>query len=272
MNASTETLGRRIARLRLEHGMTQERLADLMNVSAQAVSKWENNQSYPDIMLLPELSRVFGVTVDELLGVAPAEPASAPESEIEEAAKAWAEAKGEICIEEEEPEPEPVPAVEPAPVAEAAVEPAPVAEAAAEPASAPEPEPAPARKPRYSATPLGEALRAAREAAENPKPQPEPEAEPQPEPEDETAWSDTDYVRATKLRIHVIGAKGDMVNLTIPLGVTRFLANIAGFLPADALNGVDLPGIIGALSDTAPGTLVDVYDENADEHVLITLE
>ena len=263
---ATETLGRRIARLRLEHGMTQERLADLMNVSAQAVSKWENNQSYPDIMLLPELSRVFGVTVDELLGVVPAVAEPAPKSEIEEAAKAWAEAKAEICIEEEGPAPEP----DSEPVAEAGPEPAP------EPKPAPEPEPA--RKPHYSATPLGDALRAAREAAENHKPKPEPAAEPEPADgpssasDAENPSSDPNYVRATKLRIHVIGAKGDMVNLTIPLGVTRFLANVAAFVPADALDGVDLAGIIASFADVAPGTLVDVYDENADEHVLITLE
>ena len=64
-----ETLGRRIARMRLSHGMTQERLANIANVSAQAVSKWENDQSYPDILLLPVLAKTFGVTVDELLGI-----------------------------------------------------------------------------------------------------------------------------------------------------------------------------------------------------------
>lgn len=68
IHENTESLGRRIARLRLEHGMTQERLANLANVSAQAVSKWENDQSYPDITLLPLLAQTFGVTVDELLG------------------------------------------------------------------------------------------------------------------------------------------------------------------------------------------------------------
>ena len=65
---SNESFGRRIARLRLMKGMTQERLANLANVSAQAVSKWENDLSYPDIMLLPVLADVFGVSVDELLG------------------------------------------------------------------------------------------------------------------------------------------------------------------------------------------------------------
>lgn len=71
MDEKNETLGRRIARLRLEYGMTQERLAMKMGVTAQAVSKWENDLSAPDIMLLPELAKTFGVSVDQLLGVAP---------------------------------------------------------------------------------------------------------------------------------------------------------------------------------------------------------
>ena len=62
MAEKNETLGRRIARLRLEHGMTQERLARELGVTAQAVSKWENDLSAPDIMLLPELARTLGVT------------------------------------------------------------------------------------------------------------------------------------------------------------------------------------------------------------------
>ena len=65
-----ETLGRRIARLRLERDMTQERLARELGVTAQAVSKWENDLSAPDIMSLPTLARTLGVTVDELLGAA----------------------------------------------------------------------------------------------------------------------------------------------------------------------------------------------------------
>lgn len=48
MAEKNETLGRRIARLRLEHGMTQERLARELGVTAQAVSKWENDLSAPD--------------------------------------------------------------------------------------------------------------------------------------------------------------------------------------------------------------------------------
>ena len=58
-----------------------------MGVTAQAVSKWENDLSAPDIMLLPELARTLGVTVDELLEgrksqeIALAEPAPEPAPE-----------------------------------------------------------------------------------------------------------------------------------------------------------------------------------------------
>lgn len=77
MTTSSETLGRRIARLRLAKTATQERLAKELNVSPQAVSKWENDINYPDISLLPDLARFLGVSVDELLSGA---NASAQES------------------------------------------------------------------------------------------------------------------------------------------------------------------------------------------------
>lgn len=69
-----QTMGKRIAQLRKEKGYTQEQLAELVGVSAQAVSKWENDVSCPDISILPQLSTVLGVTTDELLGAKPIEP------------------------------------------------------------------------------------------------------------------------------------------------------------------------------------------------------
>lgn len=72
MTTSFETLGRRIARLRLAKTATQERLAKELNVSPQAVSKWENDINYPDISLLPDLACFLGVSVDELLSGASA--------------------------------------------------------------------------------------------------------------------------------------------------------------------------------------------------------
>ena len=61
------TIGKRIALLRKEKGLTQEELANAMGVSPQAVSKWENDQTCPDITALPKLARLLGVSVDELL-------------------------------------------------------------------------------------------------------------------------------------------------------------------------------------------------------------
>ena len=57
-----------IIRLRRERKITQEELADFLGVSKAAVSKWENAQSTPDLMLLLELSAYFGTTIDELIG------------------------------------------------------------------------------------------------------------------------------------------------------------------------------------------------------------
>lgn len=61
------TLGKRIAQLRKEKILTQEDLAQMMEVSAQAVSKWENDLTCPDISSLPKLAKILGVSVDELL-------------------------------------------------------------------------------------------------------------------------------------------------------------------------------------------------------------
>lgn len=62
-----KTLGARIAEYRKEKGLKQDDLAEALGVSGQAVSKWENDISCPDIMLLPALADKLGVTVDELL-------------------------------------------------------------------------------------------------------------------------------------------------------------------------------------------------------------
>ena len=56
-----------IAALRKQAGITQEDLANRLNVSNQAVSKWEAGKCYPDIEVLPELATFFEVSIDELL-------------------------------------------------------------------------------------------------------------------------------------------------------------------------------------------------------------
>lgn len=73
------TLGKRIAALRKEKGLKQDALAEILGVSPQAVSKWENDQTCPDINLLPRLAGLLGVSVDELL--------SGKKKELEQTAK-----------------------------------------------------------------------------------------------------------------------------------------------------------------------------------------
>ena len=61
------TVGKRIAALRRKLGLKQDDLAQALDVSPQAVSKWENDQTCPDVSLLPKLAKLLGVSVDELL-------------------------------------------------------------------------------------------------------------------------------------------------------------------------------------------------------------
>ena len=63
-----QTLGKRIAENRKRMKLTQDQLAEKLGVTAQAVSKWENEQSCPDIMMLPRLAEIFGMSTDALLG------------------------------------------------------------------------------------------------------------------------------------------------------------------------------------------------------------
>ena len=62
-------IGAKIKQLRLSCGMTQEQLGTELSVSAQAVSKWESGTTMPDIQLLPEISVLFGVSIDELFSM-----------------------------------------------------------------------------------------------------------------------------------------------------------------------------------------------------------
>lgn len=72
-------LGRKIQELRRGQGLSQERLAEQMAVSRQAISKWESGGAIPEVDKLIQLARLFGVTVDDLLGIAPRpEPQGAP--------------------------------------------------------------------------------------------------------------------------------------------------------------------------------------------------
>lgn len=66
-----ETMGSRIVDFRKQKGYTQEQLAEQMGISPQAVSKWENDQSCPDVGIIPQLAEVLGVTLDQLFGLRP---------------------------------------------------------------------------------------------------------------------------------------------------------------------------------------------------------
>lgn len=69
MEKDNRTLGQRIAHYRKLRGITQEELGEKCGVSSQAVSKWENDISAPDITLIGTLSEIFGISADELLGL-----------------------------------------------------------------------------------------------------------------------------------------------------------------------------------------------------------
>ena len=64
---SSKSLGEMISSLRKEKNMTQNDLAEKMNVTDKAVSKWERNLSCPDVNSIPKLAEVLGVSVEELL-------------------------------------------------------------------------------------------------------------------------------------------------------------------------------------------------------------
>lgn len=62
-----KTIGSFISAMRRASGMTQQELADRLNVSPKAVSRWERDESAPDITLIPAIAEIFGITCDELL-------------------------------------------------------------------------------------------------------------------------------------------------------------------------------------------------------------
>lgn len=86
------TLGKRIAKNRKQLGLTQDQLAEKLGVTAQAVSKWENDQSCPDIATLPKLSQIFGISIDALLGqeTSPAVHTAEVVEDEEKEEKGWA--------------------------------------------------------------------------------------------------------------------------------------------------------------------------------------
>lgn len=94
-----KTIGKRIVALRKAKGLTQEDVATALGVSAQAVSKWENDLTCPDIMLLTPLATLLHVSVDTLLGNEPVKTVHyLPEGER----KAFEELTLRVLVETEE--------------------------------------------------------------------------------------------------------------------------------------------------------------------------
>lgn len=77
-----QSMGEMIASIRKERGMTQKELADQMNVTDKAVSKWERNLSCPDVNSIPRLAEVLGVSVEELMNAAPREAEETKEEDL----------------------------------------------------------------------------------------------------------------------------------------------------------------------------------------------
>ena len=101
-----KTLGSFLSALRRAQGLTQQEVADRLMVSNRAVSRWERDEAMPDILLLPAIADLFGVTVDELLrGERKREGYSHPETNSESSADST-EAE-QAASEATQPEPDP---------------------------------------------------------------------------------------------------------------------------------------------------------------------
>ena len=61
-----DNFSKNLRKLRLEKKLTQEQVAEKLGVSAQSVSRWETGATFPDVMMLPEIARMYGVLVDDL--------------------------------------------------------------------------------------------------------------------------------------------------------------------------------------------------------------
>lgn len=95
-----KTMGELIAARRKEKGMTQRELADLLNITDKAVSKWERDLACPDINTVPRLAEALELSVEELLNVTPAEktPTQKQEMLIDTVLKAVPLAMGVVLI------------------------------------------------------------------------------------------------------------------------------------------------------------------------------
>ena len=238
MTTSSETLGRRIARLRLARTATQERLAKELNVSPQAVSKWENDINYPDISLLPDLARFLGVSVDELLSGASAsaqESSAAQESAVEKSAAEKSAAEV---------------------VSVAADEPAEIVEEPAEQGNQ-------GIATQSSGFSFGKLFGKSMIKVEK---------------NDEADGSKKKGVRLGNgsakhgLHVYVVSDDGDVVDMCVPLGLAKFVLNsgiqVSGSYlnqeTQEQLSNINLDALMDAAKTGESGTLVDITSADGD--------
>ena len=93
-------LGEKIRTLRKQRGLSQEVLAEHLGVSFQAISKWENDSTMPDVMLIPAIASFFGVSTDELFDFNLYETEKKVEAIVDAYSEAWG--KGDVCRNPEE--------------------------------------------------------------------------------------------------------------------------------------------------------------------------
>lgn len=239
MTTSSETLGRRIARLRLAKTATQERLAKELNVSPQAVSKWENDINYPDISLLPDLARFLGVSVDELLSGASA-------AAQETAAAQSAAAQESAAVRESAAEVVSVAADEPAEIVEESAEYADQGIAA-----------------QSSGFSFGKLFGKSMVKVEK---------------NDEADGSKKKGVRLGNgsakhgLHVYVVSDDGDVVDMCVPLGLAKFVLNsgiqVSGSYlnqeTQEQLSNINLDALMDAAKTGESGTLVDITSADGD--------
>lgn len=91
-------IGETIKRLRKEREITQEEFAEVLGVSCQSVSRWENDNCYPDIELIPTIAEFFGISVDRLIGVDETKEKEAVNSYLEAFQKAISIGNIEECV------------------------------------------------------------------------------------------------------------------------------------------------------------------------------
>lgn len=85
--SNTNSIGSFLAALRKANGLTQKQLAEKLNVSDKAISRWERDECAPDLSLIPVIAEIFGITSDELLRGQRAAPDAVPTPQAEEKSK-----------------------------------------------------------------------------------------------------------------------------------------------------------------------------------------